>query len=204
MNKKFIISEEERKDIKSQYNIVEQSFGDDIIKRVKSFIGFPSTTPTVKPKPVIKNDIKLPNKTTPDDDIYKGILHCVGARPTKHNMLFMYAWRQAEQGLYSQVISAKNNPFNTTQPMPGATRLKGNSAGVKNYKTPEDGIQATCKTLQNGKYDEIISGLKNDIGLLKLTKAVIKSPWGTKEILSDVTKGYYVGNEPKPGPITRV
>jgi hypothetical protein len=199
--KKFTISEEERKDIKSQYNIVEQSFGDNTIDRVKSFIGFPTSTPTIKPK----NDIKLPNKTTPDDDIYKGILHCVGARPTKRNMLFMYAWRQAEHGLYEKKLAAKNNPFNTTQPMPGATTLKDSTSGVKNYKKPEDGIKATCDTLKNGKYTDIVDGFKNDVGLFKLKNAVATSPWGTSgDLLTTITKGYYKGNEPKPGPIPRV
>ena len=74
-------------------------------------------------------------------------------------MLFMYAWRQAEGG------KAKNNPFNTTFKMPGATSY--NSIGVKNYETPEKGIEATCKTLKNGRdkygYDKIIDGLKNEI-----------------------------------------
>jgi hypothetical protein len=109
-------------------------------------------------------------KTTPDDDIYKSVLSCIGAKPTKDNMLFMYAWRQAEHSLYEKKPAAKNNPFNTTQPMNGATRLKGNTHGVKNYQTTQDGIRATCDTLKNGKYEEILKAFRNNEGLDALKK----------------------------------
>ena len=109
-------------------------------------------------------------------------------------MLFLYAWRQAEGG------GAKNNPFNTTQKMEGATNY--NKIGVKNYRTSEDGIKATCKTLINGRnkygYDKIIDGLKNDVGLSKLSDAVVSSKWGTKDLLSRITKDYIAGITPKP------
>ena len=143
-------------------------------------------------------------KTTPDDDIYKSVLSCIGAKPTKDNMLFMYAWRQAEHSLYEKKPAAKNNPFNTTQPMNGATRLKGNTHGVKNYQTTQDGIRATCNTLKNGKYEEILKSFRNDEGLDALKNAVSYSPWGTSgDLLSQVIDGYVDGYEPKPGPIPR-
>jgi hypothetical protein len=141
-----------------------------------------------------EDDTKLSNTTTTDDDFYKSILKCLGAEPTKSNMLFMYAWRQAEGG------KAKNNPFNTTLKIPGATNY--NSVGVKNYSTPEEGIDATCKTLKNGRnkygYDKIIDGLKNDVGLSKLSDAVVNSKWGTKDLLTRITKDYIAGVSPKP------
>jgi hypothetical protein len=143
--------------------------------------------------------LRLSNTTTTDDDFYKSVLKCLGAEPTKSNMLFMYAWRQAEGG------KAKNNPFNTTFKMPGATSY--NSVGVKNYETPEKGIEATCKTLKNGRdkygYDKIIDGLKNDVGLSQLSDAVINSKWGTKDLLRKVSQGYIAGNSPKPRPINK-
>ena len=136
-----------------------------------------------------------------DDDFYKSILKCLGAEPTNNNMMFMYAWRQAEGG------GAKNNPFNTTLDWEGATKVAGSSAGIKNYRTPEDGIQATCQTLKNGRdkygYDRIIDGLKNDVGISKLSDAVVSSKWGTKDLLLKVTQGYLAGNSPKPHPINK-
>jgi hypothetical protein len=189
MSKKFIISEEEKSQIKGLYNLNEQAgdilqgLADSIVKMLDSNF-----------KKDNEDDTKLSSATTTDDDFYKSILKCLGAEPTKSNMLFMYAWRQAEGG------KAKNNPFNTTLKIPGATNY--NSVGVKNYPTPEEGIDATCKTLKNGRnkygYDKIIDGLKNDVGLSKLSDAVVNSKWGTKDLLTRITKDYIAGISPKP------
>ena len=189
MSKKFIITEEERNEIKSLYNINEGA--GDIIPTLLSSIFSSDDEDEISSD----NDTSsLPDKTTSDDDFYKSVLKCLGAEPTKSNMLFMYAWRQAEGG------GAKNNPFNTTQKMEGATNY--NKIGVKNYRTSEDGIQATCKTLINGRdkygYGKIIDGLKNDIGLSKLSDAVVSSKWGTKDLLTKITKDYIAGVSPKP------
>jgi hypothetical protein len=193
MSKKFIITEEERNEIKSLYKINEGA--GDIIPALLSSI-FSSEDESEDSS---DSDISsLPDKTTSDDDFYKSVLKCLGAEPTKSNMLFMYAWRQAEGG------GAKNNPFNTTQKMEGATNY--NKIGVKNYRTSEDGIQATCKTLINGRdkygYGKIIDGLKNDVGLSKLSDAVVSSKWGTKDLLTKITKDYIAGVSPKPKDIT--
>jgi len=196
MGKKIIITEEEKNNIKSLYNITEQ--------RVKK----PTPSPIFDIVKIYGSKALLPtnvlNKTTTDDDIYKSVLYCIGAKPTKENMVFMYAWRQAEHGLYEKKLAAKNNPFNTTQPMNGATRLKDNTHGVKNYQTTQDGIRATCDTLKNGRYENIIDGFKTNAGLETLKNAVSSSPWGTsKDLLSRVIDGYLNGSEPKPGPIPR-
>ena len=198
MGKKIIITEEEKNNIKSLYNITEQ--------RVKNSTPNPfldiSKIYGNKSKSLLPTNVLT--KTTPDDDIYKSVLSCIGAKPTKDNMLFMYAWRQAEHSLYEKKPAAKNNPFNTTQPMNGATRLKGNTHGVKNYQTTQDGIRATCNTLKNGKYEEILKAFRNNEGLDALKNAVSYSPWGTSgDLLSQVIDGYVDGYEPKPGPIPR-
>jgi hypothetical protein len=136
---------------------------------------------------------KLQNKTTSDDDFYKQILKCVGAEPTKDNMSFMYAWRQAEGG------KASFNPFNTTKPMPNATNY--NSVNVKNYKTMEDGVKATCDTLKLGYYTDIVNGLKKDIGLYELSRLGGLKKWGTGELIAKVADGYLGGSTQKPNPI---
>ena len=198
MGKKIIITEEEKNDIKSLYNITEQlvknSTPNPIFDITKMYGN--------KSKSLLPTNVL--SKTTPDDDIYKSVLSCIGAKPTKDNMLFMYAWRQAEHGLYEKKLAAKNNPFNTTQPMQRATFLKGNTHGVKNYQTTQDGIRATCDTLKNGKYEKILKAFRNDEGLDALKNAVSYSPWGTsKDLLLRVINGYVDGYEPKPGPIPR-
>jgi hypothetical protein len=182
MSKKIIITEEEKNNIKSLYNISEQGAGDLLKDLMNDFI-----TGVSIPK-VDKTELK--STTTSDDDFYKSILTCIGAKPTKNNLMFMYAWRQAEGG------KAKNNPFNTSHKMPGSTTY--NSHGVQNYKNSEDGIQATCRTLKNGRYDKVVQGFKNDVGLSRLSDAVTSSPWGTKDLLTRITKDYIVGVTPKP------
>ena len=139
------------------------------------------------------SDNNVPNKTTSDDDFYKSVLQCLGAKPTKGNMDFMYAWRQAEGA------KADFNPFNTTKNMPGATIY--NSAKVKNYRTKEDGIKATCDTLKLNYYTDIVDGLKNDVGLYKLSRMEGLKKWGTGALLSKVADGYLAGATPKPSPI---
>ena len=204
MSKKLLITEEEKNNIKSLYNINEQGAGDALKGLADTIVNMLKTGDFGnKLKSAIgKFDLSnLSNSTTSDDDFYKSVLKCLGAEPTKENMLFLYAWRQSEGG------KAKNNPFNTTQKMPGATNISNTSVGVKNYQTPEDGVEATCKTLINGRdkygYDKIIDGLKNDIGLSKLADAVINSKWGTKDLLRTVSQGYIAGNSPKPHPINK-
>jgi hypothetical protein len=182
MSKKIIITEEEKNNIKSLYNISEQGAGDLLKDLMNDFITGISVPKVDKPE--------LNSTTTSDDDFYKSILTCIGAKPTKSNLLFMYAWRQAEGG------KAKNNPFNTSHKMPGSTTY--NSHGVQNYKNSEDGIQATCRTLKNGRYDKVVQGFKNDVGLSRLSDAVTSSPWGTKDLLTRITKDYIVGVTPKP------
>jgi hypothetical protein len=151
----------------------------------------------VKSSEVITTDVLIPKTTTTDDEFYKKILSCLGAEPTKGNMSFFYAWRQAEGG------TAANNPFNTTMKMPGATKYKDNTHGVKNYKSVEQGIEATCKTLKLHYYTDIVDGLKNDVGLKKLSRMSSIKTWGTSNLLASVADGYLSGNSPKPKDINK-
>lgn len=109
---------------------------------------------------------------TSDVDFYSEILQNISAPVSDENLKFFYAWRQAEGA------TAAFNPFNTTQPMPGATKY--NSVGVRNYKSAEDGIAATVKTLTNGHYPEILSKLKSDAGAVEIANSLSDlKTWGT-------------------------
>lgn len=68
------------------------------------------------------------------------------------NYAFLHQWKQCEGG------TARDNPLNTTEPMPGATDY--NSAGVKNYVSGTQGIDATYLTLINGHYNGIVHDLR--------------------------------------------
>jgi hypothetical protein len=52
-----------------------------------------------------------------------------------------------------------NNPLNTTLRQPGSTPLKGNSAGVQNYTSFIQGVDATALTIGNGFYPDIVAAL---------------------------------------------
>lgn len=138
-------------------------------------------------------------KTTTDDEFYKSILKGIGAPITDENMKFFYAWRQAEGG------KAKNNPFNTTQPKPNSTfynclkkGISGCKSGVRNYMSSRDGIDATVKTIKNGRYQNIIDALKSGDSAEKAAQALKSSPWGTGELALKVVRGYNSGSSPKP------
>lgn len=138
-------------------------------------------------------------KTTTDDEFYKSILKGIGAPITDENMKFFYAWRQAEGG------KAKNNPFNTTQPKPNSTfynclkkGISGCKAGVRNYMSSRDGIDATVKTIKNGRYQNIIDALKSGDSAEKAAQALKSSPWGTGQLALKVVQGYNSGATPKP------
>jgi len=120
------------------------------------------------------------------------ILQGVGAPSTPQNMQLMNAWAQAEGG------GASNNPFNTTQMAPGATAY--NSAGVRNFTTPQQGIQATIDTLQNGYYPDILSSLRSGGSAMATAQAIANSPWGTGRGVLNVLGGSQGSAAPSPSP----
>lgn len=103
----------------------------------------------------------------------QAVLRRIGAPVTPNNVRALNAWQAAEGG------DARFNPLNTTQPMPGATDY--NPVGVKNYVTPNQGTGATVKTLLNGRYDHIVTGLRKNSSPVEVARAVAASPWGTGE-----------------------
>lgn len=116
-----------------------------------------------------------------DKQFYEEVLKGIGAPITDGNMKFLFSWRQAEGG------KATNNPFNTTQGLSKDTGIsKYNKIGVKNYSTPQFGVEATVKTLLNGNYSCIVNGLKNDIGAEEISKCRDLKTWGTGELVAKV------------------
>lgn len=80
------------------------------------------------------------------------VLQGLGAPVTQPNLDFIEKWITREGG------GGANNPLNTTQAMSGATDF--NTVGVKNYADLDTGVQATLKTLLNGRYPNIVAALK--------------------------------------------
>jgi murein DD-endopeptidase MepM/ murein hydrolase activator NlpD len=109
------------------------------------------------------------------------ILKGIGAPVTPQNLTFLNAWTKAEGG------GATNNPFNTTQMAPGASAY--NSVGVRNYGSPEVGLQATIDTLNNGRYGNILGALKQGSDPMAAAKALAASPWGTGSLVMKMLGG---------------
>lgn len=68
-------------------------------------------------------------------------------------------WQPYEGGWTKN--NANFNPINTTENMPGASSI--NSVGVKAYQSLDDGVEATARTLTNGKYGNIMRALHTGV-----------------------------------------
>lgn len=101
------------------------------------------------------------------------VLMGLGAPVTLHNRRALAAQGQTEGA------GGKNNMFNTTQTMPRSTRF--NSAGVQNYATGQEGVQATVKTLRykGHGYEKIVKALKDNLPATVTIAAIGESDWGT-------------------------
>jgi hypothetical protein len=101
------------------------------------------------------------------------LLHALGnTSPDQKTINFVASWTLGENTL------AKFNPLATTQPMTGSTCFNCPLANVQNYLSHAQGIEATVKTLNNGRYPHIVEGLKtNDPE--QAVNAVELGTWGT-------------------------
>lgn len=94
---------------------------------------------------------------------------------THSNAVAIVAWCVAEGS------PAQCNPLDDTQPMPGSWPLKGNSAGVQNYISLDEAMDAYLRTLSVNDfgYPAINEQLaKGDCACL-VTEAIANSQWGT-------------------------
>lgn len=104
------------------------------------------------------------------------LLRQLGAPATPANLQFLNEWHLREGG--GDKNTAHYNPLNTTQRAPGATAM--NSVGVKAYRNAQQGITATVQTLTNGRYDDIVSGLRSGRATVaQLASSASLRVWGT-------------------------
>jgi hypothetical protein len=92
-----------------------------------------------------------------------------------HNRRALQTWIQCEGagGAY--------NPLNTTLRKPGSSTL--NSAGVQNYTSAEQGLEATFETLRGADYAGIRERLHRNAAAAETLRAIGESPWGTSQAL---------------------
>jgi len=97
----------------------------------------------------------------------------LGAPMCKENMVALIAWQMSEG------TDAEWNPLATTLDMAGATQF--NWAGVKNYASLADGLDASRLTLERGydvyRYGDIIQSLKKCGSAEDTTAAIAASSW---------------------------
>lgn len=151
-----------------------------------------------------------------DIKFYQDILKSIGANITCQKMLFFYAWRTGEASLSSY------NPFATTykdianegcyynclksgvgyKPIGCRECPSGTNPGVRNYKTYKSGLNATVKTLTNGRYNNVVRKLKNDNITAEEIASEIEelTTWGTGGL---VHKVLYSTKTINPKPITK-
>jgi hypothetical protein len=114
------------------------------------------------------------------------LLNRLHAPLTPENLSFLTRWQGMEN------TNAAYNPLATTQPARGATAF--NSAGVRNYLTPQQGYDATIKTLQNGYYPDIVRGLMSGHPFNDKASASELNKWGTGSGWYDAeSKHWYKG-----------
>ncbi|HJP64932.1 MAG TPA: hypothetical protein VKA30_01355, partial [Actinomycetota bacterium] len=91
----------------------------------------------------------------------------------QNNQIAVVAWETAEY------TSATWNPLATTYAMPGATTF--NSAGVRNYRSLQQGLDASASTLYLGAsshgYGDIIAGLAGCAAPEVTGTAIAASDW---------------------------
>jgi peptidoglycan hydrolase CwlO-like protein len=99
------------------------------------------------------------------------LLVALGAPVVRDNLVAIVAWEAAEG------TPATWNPLATTIAMPDSTIY--NSHGVRNYRSKEQGIEASVMTLHRPGhgYDAIISSLKAAPEAMETGRAINRSDW---------------------------
>lgn len=89
---------------------------------------------------------------------YVDLQRNLGIKPTKQNNRFFQTWQRWEGGHTNN--AARFNWLNTTMDAPGAVG-EINSVGVKSFRSRRDGLNALAQTLMNGRYGDIVRGLRS-------------------------------------------
>lgn len=127
------------------------------------------------------------------------LLNRLGIRQTPGAVKALVGWERAEGGNWNN--SARYNPLNTTQSMPGYQTFHSVGAGAADigiYNSWDQGLSATVKTLRNGRYGGILSALKaGDPNAV--ANAIGASPWGTSSgLVHSAIGGTHVGGGVQP------
>lgn len=140
------------------------------------------------------------DKGTPDE-FAKGLLDKLGAKPTQANIDAIKIWAKKESGGVWGAKGGAYNPLNTTLESDGSTIF--NSAGVRNYQSMEQGINATYGTLTGNEsesrgYDRIVNLMRSGASREQIVAAISASDWpgkgGYKDGLAGIRPNISVPN----------
>lgn len=120
------------------------------------------------------------------------VLKRLRIRQTPGAVQALVGWARAEGGHWNN--QARYNPLNTTQPEPGAGNT-GSQGNIKVYRSWDQGIDATVKTLENGRYQPILQGLASG-DPNRVANAIGQTPWGTS---GGLVKRTIAGTKPISG-----
>ena len=97
----------------------------------------------------------------------EAILTALGAPLTSANIISIGYWMQNEAGSPPSGIVGENNPINVSQAGYNGTGIQDEGQGysLMSYPTVADGVAATVAYLNNGSYGQIVSDLKQGVGL---------------------------------------
>jgi serine/threonine protein kinase len=98
----------------------------------------------------------------------EAILTALGDPLTSGNIVSIGYWMQNEAGTPPYGIVGANNPINVTEPGYGGTQIQYESPGdyLMSYPSVSQGVAAIAAYLNGGEYPQILSDLKQGIGLM--------------------------------------
>lgn len=117
----------------------------------------------------------------------RAVISKLGGSPNADSIDAMLTWMAHEGGHWNN--TAGYNPLNTTRKMPGASLMDGGpgrAAGVKHYRSWQQGIDATVLTLTEKSkargYDKVIAAIKSGADKNTILDAIANSAWVTGEV----------------------
>ena len=118
----------------------------------------------------------------------EAVLRGIGAPVSQSNMSSMLAWMTGEN------TRAAFNPLATMRQSKtlGEDAGQFNEAGVRDYKSFDQGVAATIETLNLNYYTDIVSALQRGTTPVELRDLVVASPWGTTKFGTGDTKDLLV------------
>jgi hypothetical protein len=98
----------------------------------------------------------------------EAILTALGDPLTSANIVSIGYWMQNEAGSPPYGIVGANNPINVSEPGYGGTQIQYEAPGyyLMSYPSVSEGVAAIAAYLNSGSYPQILSDLKQGIGLM--------------------------------------